>query len=164
MLEIERKFMIASDAWKDLADAGTPIRQGYLSLGEPTVRVRLKGTKAYLTIKATKSPGVRHEFEYQIPVGEAETMLSTLILRPPIEKIRYCVPFAGHIWEIDIFEGANKGLQIAEVELQSRDERVDLPYWIGPEVSDDPRFFNAYLTHRPFAGWGVDYATLLKRV
>lgn len=163
MIEIERKFMVATDDWRAHADAGTPIRQGYMSVGEPTVRVRLKGARAFLTLKATKSSGTRHEFEYEIPVADAEVMLRELTVRPPLEKTRYLVPHAGHLWEVDVFSGANKGLMIAEVELEARDEAVAIPSWAGPEVSDDPRFFNAYLTHRPFTSWGVDYATLLRR-
>lgn len=164
MLEIERKFMVAHDGWRQHADAGTPIRQGYLSLGEPTVRVRLKGDRAFLTLKSTQSRGVRQEFEYEIPVKDAEVMLRDMTVRPPLEKTRYCLPHGGHIWEVDVFSGANKGLMIAEVELKATDEAVLIPDWAGPEVSEDPRFFNAYLTHRPYSGWGVDYATLLRQV
>lgn len=90
-------------------------------------------------------------------------MLRDIVVRPPLEKTRYRVRHAGHVWEVDVFSGANAGLVIAEVELGDRNEAVEIPAWAGPEVSDDPRFFNAYLTHRPFSGWGVDYATLLKQ-
>lgn len=163
MLEIERKFLISKEDWLGAADGGTPIRQGYLSVGEPTVRVRIKGNKGFITLKSTQSRGVRQEFEYEIPTPDAEAMLSGFSVRPPIKKTRYLVPHQSHLWEVDVFEGANAGLLIAEVELQSINESIQLPDWVGPEVTDDGRFFNAYLTHRPFLTWGVDYQTLLKR-
>lgn len=151
--EIERKFLVRNNAWKEFAQ-GISCRQGYLAADkERTVRVRVAGSKGFLTIKGLTSGTARAEFEYEIPVGEAEIILSTLCRKPLIEKIRYCVEYAGLVWEIDEFIGENAGLIIAEVELESEDQKVDLPDWAGAEVSDDPRYFNANLIDNPFKNW-----------
>lgn len=162
-IEIERKFLVRDTGF--LADVpGRAIRQGYITrAGTTLVRVRQKGTQGYLTIKAQKSGLERHEFEYEIPASDAEAMLKLLSLKPAIEKTRYEVEVAGLTWEVDLFEGANAGLIIAEVELDSADQPFTLPDWAGPEVTGDPRFFNAYLSEKPFGQWGVDYEALLKQ-
>lgn len=152
-LEIERKFLLDNDDWQ-IGATGTLFRQGYLSTDpERTVRVRIEGDRGTLTIKG-KTRGIsRAEYEYQIPAGEAAQLLATLCLQPLIEKIRYPVEHAGLIWEIDEFSGENHGLIIAEVELESAEEILELPDWIGQEVSDDPRYYNANLVQHPFCRW-----------
>ena len=152
-LEIERKFLVIGTAWQTLA-AGALTRQGYLSsAAERTVRVRIAGDQGFLTVKG-KSRGLsRAEFEYAIPVEDAAAMLDRLCEKPLIEKTRYRVPFGAHTWEVDEFHGANAGLVVAEVELASADEEPALPPWVGREVSQDARYFNANLVKRPFTTW-----------
>ncbi len=152
-IEIERKFLLKNADWRQGA-LGTVFRQGYLSTDpERTVRVRLEGERGRLTIKG-KSTGIsRAEYEYEIPPAEATELLETLCLRPLIEKTRYRVEHAGRVWEIDEFQGVNAGLLIAEVELESATAEFDLPAWIGQEVSDDPRYFNASLVEHPYVDW-----------
>ena len=151
--EIERKFLIADDSWRQGA-SGLRYRQGYLTT-EPsrTVRVRMAGEKGYLTIKGKSSGAARLEYEYEIPAADANEMLDGLCLRPIIEKVRYKVTYAGMTWEIDEFEGDNAGLLIAEVELETEDQQVELPVWIGEEVTGDQRYYNASLIARPFNTW-----------
>lgn len=154
--EIERKFRLRHDGWRATAGPGIRIQQGYLStVPERTVRVRRKGDIAYLTVKG-KTEGIqRLELEYPIPIADAKTLLA-LCPPPLIEKTRYEVPHGSHLWEIDVFEGANAGLAIAEVELSHPDEPVQLPDWIGKEVSHDVRYYNANLIAQPYGEWGGD--------
>jgi CYTH domain-containing protein len=151
--EIERKYLIREDKnWRDIA--GTVFRQGYLStVKERTVRVRTIGQKGYLTIKGITVGATRLEFEYEIPVAEANEMLDTLCERPLIEKTRRIIEHAGFIWELDEFFGVNAGLVIAEVELESEDTIFEKPPWIAMEVTDDPRYFNANLVANPYSIW-----------
>lgn len=159
-VEIERKFLLRNDDWRTLptgeAVKGVPFRQGYLASGtEATVRVRLQGDSARLTIKG-KTDGVsRAEFEYTIPVEEAQVMLDTLCRRPLIEKVRYCRKENGLTWEIDEFMGDNAGLLVAEVELESEDQVFTLPDWVGEEVSGDERYYNVNLVAYPFKDWSA---------
>ena len=157
--EIERKFLIKHAGWRVHADSGTAFRQGYLcrEVGR-TVRVRLAGTQAYLTIKGETIGLARAEYEYAIPAADAIYMLDQLCERPLIEKTRYLVPYAGLTWEVDVFEGDNAGLIIAEIELVLAEQTVALPDWIGQEVSDDPRYYNANLVEQPFSRWGAAWA------
>ncbi len=151
-MEIERKFLLGNDDWRPL---GIPVHyaQGYLVAdGERTVRVRVAGTKAFLTIKGKSQGFSRKEFEYEIPVDEALEMLRLCAI-PVIEKYRTKVLFEGKIWEIDEFEGENKGLIMAEIELKSEDETFALPSWIGKEVTGDIRYFNSSLAQNPFKNW-----------
>ncbi|MCK5378046.1 MAG: CYTH domain-containing protein [Acidobacteria bacterium] len=151
--EIERKYLLAGDGWKNLAE-GTLYRQGYLStVKERTVRVRTIGEKAFLTIKGITVGISRLEFEYEISLDDAQQMLDELCKKPIIEKHRSKIEYGGLIWEVDEFHGANEGLVIAEVELESADQVIDLPDWVGEEVSGDPRYFNAALVGRPFNTW-----------
>jgi len=151
--EIERKFLVKGNAWRRLA-TGILYRQGYLSIvKERTVRVRIIGTKGFLTIKGITVGATRTEFEYEIPVKDANIMLDELCERPIIEKNRYKINHAGLIWEIDEFAGENKGLIIAEVELDDETQKVQLPEWIGEEVTDDPRYFNVNLIKKPYKSW-----------
>ncbi len=151
--EIERKFLVAGDAWRNLATA-TPYRQGYLSTAkESTVRVRIVGETGYLTVKGPTAGASRVEFEYEIPVADADAMLATLCARPLIEKTRRKIPFAGLIWEVDEFYGDNEGLVVAEVELDDEAQEVSLPDWVGEEVTHDARYFNANLVAHPYKSW-----------
>ncbi len=152
-IEIERKFLIQGDGWRELA-LGTVYRQGYLASGsERTVRVRIAGNSAYLTIKSASVGISRAEFEYEIPIADAAQMLDTLCDRPLIEKTRYKILHEGILWEVDEFSGENQGLIVAEVELTDPDRAFALPDWIGQEVSDDPRYFNSNLVKHPFQDW-----------
>ena len=151
--EIERKFLVKGTAWKAQA-AGTLYRQGYLSsVKERTVRVRIAGEKAFLTIKGLNKGVTRTEFEYPVPVDDAAAMLDGLCERPLIEKTRYVLPSGGYTWEIDEFHGDNDGLVVAEVELQRADDKPPLPEWAGEEVSSDARYFNSNLVKKPFKTW-----------
>lgn len=154
-VEIERKFLVVGDSWRALG-VGVPYRQGYLlSGGGITVRVRIAGDTGYLTIKGTSSGISRAEFEYAIPLSDATEMLDTLCERPLIEKVRHRIPWQGLLWEVDEFAGANQGLIMAEVELSDPNQIVQLPDWIGEEVSNDPRYFNSYLAKHPYREWGI---------
>ncbi len=151
--EIERKFLVKNDEWRGQA-AGKRYRQGYLStVKERTVRVRTAGEKGFLTIKGITVGASRPEYEYEIPVGDADEMLDGLCEKPLIEKTRYRIPDAGLTWEVDEFEGDNAGLITAEVELKDENQSVSLPAWIGQEVTGDPRYFNANLVAKPFTKW-----------
>ena len=151
--EIERKFLLANDGWRENA-TGTVFRQGYLSTDpDRNVRVRIKGEKAFLTIKGRTEGVSRLEFEYEIPLDEAQDLLDTLCHKPLIEKTRYKVHIDGLVWEIDEFEGENRGLILAEVELESEDQAFERPSWLGREVSDDTRYYNSNLVANPFSRW-----------
>lgn len=151
--EIERKFVIVNDAWKSDVINAFKIRQGYLNTDhERTVRVRIKNDKGYLTVKG-KSEGItRLEFEYEIPFDEAAALMK-LCEKNCIEKTRYEVFINNTIWEVDIFEGVNSGLEVAEVELNSHDQEFDLPNWIGEEVSMDAKYYNSNLIDTPYSKW-----------
>ncbi len=151
--EIERKFLVASEDWRALA-RGTRYRQGYLStVKERTVRVRTIDNKGFLTVKGVTVGATRSEYEYEIPAADADEMLNDLCEKPIIEKNRYKIPLGGVTWEVDEFLGVNDGLIVAEVELRSEDQSFPKPDWIGEEVTDDPRYFNANLIARPYKGW-----------
>lgn len=150
--EIERKFLVLDDSWRN-GNAGVRIAQGYLSTDvERTVRVRIAGNVAWLTIKG-RSVGIRRaEYEYGIPLGEAQDLLS-ICLPGIIDKTRHRIPFAEQVWEVDLFHGENEGLVIAEVELANEEIFPELPSWVGVEVSGDPRYYNSNLAARPFRAW-----------
>ena len=151
--EIERKFLLTSDAWRALAK-GTAYRQGYLnSAKERTVRIRTVGDKAFLTIKGLSVGVTRSEYEYPIPFDDCNAMLDSLAEKPLIEKKRYKIALGELTWEIDEFFGENQGLIVAEVELQSEDQAFDKPAWVGEEVSGDPRYFNSNLIKHPYSRW-----------
>jgi len=152
-IEIERKFLVKSDAWRVGA---TPvlIRQGYLSAdGAITVRVRVKGDAGFITIKGAPVGPTRAEYEYAIPLADANEMLDTLCLRPLIEKVRHLVTCDGVLWEVDEFLNENAPLVVAEVELSAASQKVTLPEWVGPEVTSDPRYSNSNLSKRPYSTW-----------
>ncbi|MDH3702956.1 MAG: CYTH domain-containing protein [Alphaproteobacteria bacterium] len=151
--EIERKFLVTGQAWRTLAP-GTLYRQGYLSVAkECTVRVRIAGEKGYMTVKGPTVGSSRAEFEYEIPVADADAMLDALCARPLIEKTRRRIPFEGLVWEVDEFAGDNEGLVVAEVELTDEAQKITLPDWVGEEVTHDPRYFNANLVTHPYKAW-----------
>ncbi len=149
--EIERKFLVTGTEWRQAN--GVRFSQGYLNRDkERTVRVRLAGEQAFLTIKGLTTGASRSEFEYQIPVADAEQLLK-LCDGPIIQKVRYSVVYKGFKWEVDEFLGENAGLVIAEVELESEGQQFDRPVWLGREVSDDPRYFNSNLATNPYSAW-----------
>ncbi len=153
--EIERKFLVVGDAWRQGAK-GTVYRQGYLcTTPERTARVRVAGDKGYLTVKGSRTGVSRLEFEYSIPLEDAQAMLDALCARPLIEKTRHRIEHGGLVWEVDEFAGENAGLVIAEVELEREDQEVSLPAWVGKEVSADDRYANSSLAERPFSTWGA---------
>lgn len=152
--EIERKFLLANAGWQRLADQGVRFRQGYFSGPErASIRVRIAGDKAYLNIKSAELGIRRLEYEYPIPPTDAEEMLSQLCEAPLIEKTRYHVRHADHVWEIDVFEGENAGLVVAEIELGDENEAFARPDWIAEEVSDDTRYYNVCLVRHPYKNW-----------
>lgn len=150
--EIERRFRLKHDGWRGLAE-GEWLKQGYLSVErERTVRVRIKGEEAWLTLKSNISNVSRHEFEYPIPLSDAETMLASMCPML-VEKQRYRIAIGPHVWEVDEFSGNNAGLILAEVELGSEDEAYVRPDWLGEEVTEDPRYTNAYLSQHAWPSW-----------
>jgi adenylate cyclase len=154
-VEIERKFLVR-DRSVVVGLAGTEMRQGYLSVDPGrTVRVRIAGRRAYVTIKGAPSDSgaSRAEYEYEIPVLDAAELLDRMALRPLIEKVRYRLPVGRLTWEIDVFAGDNEGLVVAEVELPSEAMGVILPDWIGEEVTGDARYYNASLVGHPYREW-----------
>lgn len=155
--EIERKFLVTDDSWREQA-TGQSYSQGYISTTHPgqTIRIRIVGTQGYLTLKGPTKGITRAEFEYPIPVDEAKEMLETLCDRPFIEKIRYRLPIGNLVWEIDEFGGDNAGLIVAEVELTSETQQIDCPSWLGKEVSGDPRYYNANLSNYPYKDWAQE--------
>ena len=153
-IEIERKFLVKHDMWRPDAAAGKRFRQGYLSTeAAHVVRVRAVGDQGFLTIKGATVGIERLEFEYPIPLADADVMLDRLCPAPLIEKVRHRVAFDGRVWEVDVFEGENAGLVLAEVELPAANAVVKLPPWVGLEVSDDPRYFNSNLARLPYTRW-----------
>lgn len=152
-VEIERKFLLRNSDWKYLADEGQIIKQGYLNLDkERTVRIRTRNDVGFLTIKGQTVNTTRLEFEYEIPIDDANQLLR-LCEKSIIEKTRYLVENEGSIWEVDVFEGENKGLEVAEIELESEDQAFEIPHWIGKEVSSEVRYYNSSLIEQPFHNW-----------
>ena len=152
--EIERKFLTKSDAWRSNA-IGRFYRQGYLStVKERTVRIRTIRNRGYITVKGIAKGAARAEYEYEIPVTDANEMLDTLCEQHIIEKMRYEIEHNELIWLVDEFEGVNKGLILVEVELSDENQKIVLPDWVGAEVTGDPNYFNSNLTRNPYLGWG----------
>ena len=152
-VEIERKFLLADDSWRLSAGTGIRMVQGYLAggSGSPTVRVRIAGERAFLTIKGkAASDGIsRSEFEYEIPVADADLMIRTLCGSRIVEKTRF---LCGR-WEIDEYHGLNAGLFTAEIELDSPEETFEIPSWLGREISFEPEYTNGSLSKRPYTTW-----------
>ncbi len=152
-VEIERKFLIDETKLPTLKN-GYTIKQGYIqTVDHTTVRIRVRGKEAFLTIKGKSQGATRLEFEYPIPLDDAEEMLTNLCHASRVEKTRYLIEHEGHTGEVDIFEGSNKGLMIAEIELKSEEEAFSLPEWIGEEVTQDKRYFNVNLVEHPYQEW-----------
>lgn len=159
-LEIEKKFLLSNNDWYDLIDSSTYFKQGYLNGAEnsnndlkSSVRIRIEGNKANINIKSMTLSITRQEYEYSIPLDDAEKMLEELCNQPLIEKTRHIVKYKGHKWEIDVFEGDNKGLIVAEIELKSEDEKFDIPSWIAEEVSSQEKYYNVCLVKNPYSKW-----------
>lgn len=153
-IEIERKYLVKKELWEKLEKPeGVKITQGYLLTDkEKTIRVRIYGSQAILTIKG-KTMGIsRPEFEYEIPFDEAQAILNEMAGNC-IEKTRFKISFHEKLWEVDVFDGNNAGLILAEIELVNENEIFDLPNWIGDEVTSDERYYNAYLSISPFKNW-----------
>ena len=151
-VEIERKFLLSGDGWRTLGTA-VPMRQGYLSSDKArVVRVRIEGDHACITIKGKSSGATRGEWEYAVPVADAEELLA-LCEQPLVEKVRRRIDYQGHTWEVDEFFGVNQGLVVAEIELGAEDEAFARPAWIGEEVTDDPRYYNSSLVKKPYSAW-----------
>lgn len=155
-LEIERKFLVRSDAWRSRIRSSTSMRQGYLNNETHcSVRVRIADDRAWLNLKGVTIGAQRLEFEYDIPVMDAHSMLNELTCKPLIEKIRHLVDVGDHTWEIDVFEGDNAGLIVAEIELDDPDECFEKPEWLGEEVTHDARYYNTCLSSHPFKHWDL---------
>jgi adenylate cyclase len=155
-VEIERKFLVRSEAWRSVASSEATIRQVYLASGErSTTRVRIKnGTDATVTIKSKRAELRRLEIEYPISVLDAEVLFS-LRHSGLIEKTRFMVPWHGHCWEVDVFSGENDGLVIAEIELRHEDETFDKPSWLGTEITGQSQYYNGSLARHPFRHWAA---------
>lgn len=149
--EIERKFLVVGTKWRQGTEV--PFSQGYLNRDkERTVRVRIAGKVAFLTVKGITTGATRSEFEYQIPVADAEHLLK-LSDGPVVEKVRRVIEHEGSTWEIDEFLGENAGLVVAEIELEAEGQAFTKPEWLGREVTDDPRYFNSSLATHPYSRW-----------
>jgi adenylate cyclase len=154
--EIERKFLLKSDAWRSQS-VGKLYRQGYVFKStDVTVRIRIVETQGYITLKGKAEQYARPEFEYEIPVDDAQVMLELWCHPRIVEKIRYQVPFGNLVWEVDEFQGFNQGLVLAEVELASNSQAFELPDWIGQEVSDQARYYNSSLAVYPYTQWMIE--------
>lgn len=150
-IEIERKFLVLGRPWH--SEAGVHFSQGYLCRDPArTVRVRRAGERAFLTIKGSSRGASRAEFEYEIPLADAEQLLG-LCEGPLVEKVRHEILHAGLTWEVDEFLGDNAGLVLAEIELESEDQPFERPVWLGREVTSDARYFNSQLSARPYRSW-----------
>ncbi|MBN3004972.1 CYTH domain-containing protein [Chromobacterium alkanivorans] len=151
-VEIERRFIVVGDAWRGLAP-GVQYRQGYLSVEkERTVRVRVVGDQAWLTLKSNISNVSRHEFEYPVPLADAQTIMAAMCPMV-VDKLRHRIEHGGFVWEVDEFFGDNAGLVLAEIELPDESTPFDQPAWIGEEVTEDGRYTNAYLSKNPYSRW-----------
>jgi adenylate cyclase len=159
-IEIERKFLVVGDAWRVQATRRQRMAQGYLNdaasvqagTQQVSVRVRIAGGQAALNLKSRELGASRQEFEYAIPLADAEALLA-LCVGGVVDKTRHYVEHGVHLWEIDEFHGDNAGLVVAEIELGSEAEAFDRPSWAGVEVTDQPRYYNLALAARPFAQW-----------
>ena len=151
-LEIERKFLVISDTYRDNAQS-SDIKQAYLSVTEKmSIRVRIDGIQSFLGIKSKVSDRVNREYEYSIPTDEARSLMNLDDL-PIISKTRYLVQYEGRTWEVDEFHDDNDGLIVAEIELDTENDIIKMPPWIGEEVTTDYRYLNSNLAMNPFSNW-----------
>lgn len=156
-IEIERKFLLASDDWKNDIEQSLNMRQGYLSHdAQSSVRVRIYEGRADINVKSTRDGIYRLEYEYPIPMQDAQELLDKVAHRPLVEKTRHILYIAGHCWEIDEFHRENAGLIVAEIELASVDEHFHRPRWLGEEISTDARYYNSSLSKLPYRYWVED--------
>ena len=152
--EIERKFLVVNDRWRQRVVSKERLKQGYLAnQGKSSIRVRMGRSQAFLNIKQAVIGVQRAEFEYPVPRADAEFMLAELTEGPLIDKTRYKVREGELLWELDVFYGDNQGLVVAEIELEAPDQSFALPDWVGDEVSDDPRYYNHNLIAKPYSQW-----------
>jgi len=156
-IEIERKFLIKNERWRSLVETSKSCTQGYVNLkGNGSIRIRIIGDKGFVTLKGPREGIRRSEFEYEIPVADATILLDSFCDAAVISKIRHELTYEGNLWEIDEFSGENNGLLIAEIELESEHQTVSLPDWVGKDVSEDERFFNAHLAKHPISSWSPE--------
>ncbi len=154
-LEIERKFLIRDESWRAVVARTERLRQGYVATtARASVRIRVSGERAWLGLKGRVMGASRPEYEYAVPLAEADEMLRNLCAEGHVEKLRHYVPHAGHEWEVDEFLGDNAGLVVAELELEREDERFERPGWLGLEVTHDERYYNSSLALAPWRQWG----------
>jgi len=152
--EIERKFLVKGNEWQTKIQRSVKYRQGYLNDAQQcSIRIRIGGEKAFLNIKSSTLGIQRHEYEYPIPLQDANEMLDQFCQGALVEKTRHYVQDQGHLWEVDVFEGDNAGLIVAELELDDENQQFSLPEWVGQDVSDDPRYYNVCLVKHPFKHW-----------
>jgi adenylate cyclase len=151
--EIERKFLV--DISKiDTLDKGYIIKQGYIETTDnTTVRIRIRDKNAFLTLKGERDGAKRLEFEYEIPLDDANIMLEKLCLKSVIDKTRYELKIENHVWEIDVFHGVNDGLIVAEIELDDENETFDIPDWVTEEVTNENKYYNSHLIANPYSQW-----------
>jgi adenylate cyclase len=157
-IEIERKFLLENDEWKAHVTETHVIKQGYLQSGldktqKSSVRIRISNKLANINVKSAELSAIRQEYEYAIPLHDAEQMLTTLCGDLVIEKTRFYVPYGPHLWEVDVFSGENTGLEMAEIELNSLEEHFEKPAWLGQEVTRDGRYYNNSLIKNPYCKW-----------
>jgi len=153
-VEIERKYTLKNDNWRNNVSYNERMVQGYLAGNDrASVRIRIIGDKANLNIKSATLGIYRQEYEYELPLADAEKMLNDLCEKPVIDKVRHYVMFDNKKWEIDEFSGENQGLIVAEIELDSEEEKITLPDWADKEVSGDPRYYNVSLVKHPYKDW-----------
>ena len=152
--EIERKYLVINDGWREQTASHKVMMQGYFSGGgKASIRVRISGDSANLNIKSATLGVTRKEYEIPIPIEDAREMVELLCEKPVIEKTRHYVPQGQHMWEVDEFIGDNEGLIVAEIELSDADEAFEKPAWLGKEVSDDTRYYNVCLVKNPYKNW-----------
>jgi adenylate cyclase len=156
-IEIERKFLVKDERWRALIETSRSCTQGYANLkGNGSIRIRILGDKGFLTLKGPREGIRRPEFEYEIPIADATSLLESFCDAAIISKIRHELRYEGNLWEIDEFLDNNKGLTLAEVELESEHQSVPLPEWVVKDVSEDERFFNAHLAKHPISSWSPE--------
>lgn len=153
-LEIERKFLVCDGRWREGATGQQRLRQGYLAnTAACLVRVRVAQGQGWISVKGMRPGRVRDEYEYAMPEADAMAMLAAFVGSALIDKVRHRVPVSGHVFQVDEFEGANRGLVIAEIELDAPEEEFPHPPWLGDEVTDDGRYYNFRLVSEPFGAW-----------